>query len=454
MYLGLSRKRHKPTPLLFLLIGTCNSGFLLLPALKELLPNIFPETDHPNANPSPHLLTLPAPSSGAGKTQLLLPFLLSTQLSPSHGGISRSTVYISTEHALPTTRLTQILTSHPHLCTLPPSQKPSLNRILTLQTPDLETQEHIITYQLPVAIARHDVGLVVIDSVAANFRAETGGASLAGGGGGGAKDGDEKMTNPQALAHRSTALLRLGALLRDLARKHDCAIVVANQVADRFEAGPAASRALALSPSPPQSLMGSSPPGAGECGVVHSSSATGSQPGSGRAPRLDLEGLLSLDHQLRFFTGWGDDVSTQGIYSFAASQTPSAAGGMTSRPSNFLQSIRPSPLQPSNQNLKTPSLGLVWANQIACRIALIKESASASRFVPSYSRQGLGTTPSVAEVLSSIDGNGAIHGAEWAPRKWRRWVRVVFAPWVKGVGRGEEGVEVEIWRGGVRSLKE
>ncbi|GJD01842.1 DNA repair protein RAD57 [Colletotrichum higginsianum] len=45
---------------------------------------------------------------------------------------------------------------------------------------------------------------------------------------------------------------------------------------------------------------------------------------------------LALDHQQRWFTGWGDD--------------PFADYG-----------------------LKTPSLGLVWSTQIACRIALFKK---------------------------------------------------------------------------------
>lgn len=40
--------------------------------------------------------------------------------------------------------------------------------------------------------------------------------------------------------------------------------------------------------------------------------------------------------------------------------------------------------------------------------------------------------------------------AEWAPQRWRRWMRVVFAPWVEGTGG--KGVEFEIWGGGVRTV--
>ena len=286
---------------------------------------------------------------------------------------------------------------------------------------------------------------MVIDSIAANFRAETGGASL----GSGVVNGGEQMTAPQALAYRSTALVRLGALLRDLAQKHGCAILVSNQVADRFESGPAASRALALASSPPQSLMGSSPPAApGEGKARSSSPAIGSQPGSQPGARLDLEGLLSLDHQLRFFTGWGDEIPPQATQ-IPVSQTPTSAGEARMSSSKVSQPAHQA-LSPK-LNYKTPSLGLVWANQIACRIALIKETASVNRV--ERSRQEQGGMPSMAEVLSSVDRAGPSQGgATWAPKKWRRWVRVVFAPWVRGAGSGEEGVEIEVWMGGVRSI--
>ena len=121
---------------------------------------------------------------------------------------------------------------------------------------------------------------------------------------------------------------------------------------------------------------------------------------------VDADRRLTLDHQQRFFTGWGD--------------TP------------------PGGYEMGEKNLKSPALGLVWANQIACRIALVREGSWA-RSLPS----GVG---------KEVDGELVMGGAEWASRKWRRWMRVVFAPWVKGVEAGERGVEFEVWAGGVRSL--
>lgn len=84
-----------------------------------------------------------------------------------------------------------------------------------------------------------------------------------------------------------------------------------------------------------------------------------------------------------------------------------------------------------NQNLKTPSLGLVWANQIACRVALIKEM--------DYGNAG----------NNEVKGSEA---ADWTPRRWRRWMRVAFSAWAPPTGEGENGVEFEIWGGGLRAV--
>lgn len=274
--------------------------------------------------------------SGTGKTQLLLTLLLSSQLPPPHG-LARPTIYISTEHPLPTTRLTQLLKNHPVLSNH--SSPPALSQILTLQTPDLESQDHILTYQLPVALERYNTGLCIIDSIAANYRAEA-----------------HSSNSASSLAHRSAQLVRLGTLLRSLARTHDCAIVVANQVADRFP------------------------------------STYDLQPLSQRPP------VLSLEHQQRFFTGWGADPSSE------------------------------------SQNLKTPSLGLVWANQIASRVALIKELEYSAHPGTGDAREGG-------------------ESVEWSSKRWRRWMKVVFAGWAKATDEGEKGVEFEVWAGGIRAIR-
>ncbi|KAF4313263.1 DNA recombination and repair protein Rad51 [Botryosphaeria dothidea] len=313
--------------------------------------------------------------SGAGKTQFLLTLLLSAQLPQPHGGLSKSALYISTEAPLATTRLTQLLDQHPRLAALPAAAKPTLSRILSIQTPDLEYQEHVLRYQLPVAIARHGVGLVVLDSVAANYRAEFDGPSRRGAG---------RRAGIDAMAARSGMLVQLGALLRAVARTHNVAVVVANQVSDRFEAPAGPPPSSARNPSPNNSQRGPTP---------------GPPSQGGAAPRPSLSpDPLSLDHQQRWFTGWGD--------ARAATTASSSA-------------------------LKNPALGLVWTNQIAARIALLK--------APVYN------APS-AWVGLAADGREGWRGEEGGTeiKRWRRWMKVVFAPWVGASEPGSKGVEFRI----------
>lgn len=264
-------------------------------------------------------------TSGAGKSQFLLSLLLTVQL-PSPRGTQKSAIYISTEAALSTSRLTQLLESHPQLSDLAEDEKPSLSKVHAIQTLDLEAQEQIIRYQLPVAIERLNIGLVVIDSIASNYRAEFDDLP------GSSTPRNAKPTTSKSMGERMRLLTQMGTHLRDLARRYRIAIVVSNQVADRFEAS-----------------------------NIASSDASYIDP-------------LSLDHQQNWITGWGD-LSHSALYSMP----------------------------------KTPSLGLVWTNQISTRIALIKESA--------------------------VD-----------ERKRRRWMRVAFSSWAPqtdGIG-----IEYEItWRG-------
>ena len=185
--------------------------------------------------------------------------------------------------------------------------KPSLANIHSVNCQDLEAQEHILEYQVPIAIDRYNIGLVVLDSVAANFRAEHG------------------SNAPKELADRAAQLIKLGEMLRNIARTKNVAVVVANQVSDRFETIPGrdlielrtSSPAFSSSPTAPPALM---------------------QPPLEPSQR-DL--AMTLDNQQRFFTGWGDTKGT------------------------------------SYEGLKTPALGLTWTNQISARIALRMEDVRA-----------------------------------------------------------------------------
>jgi DNA repair protein RAD57 len=199
------------------------------------------------------------------------------------------------------------------------------------------------------------------------------------------------------MAQRSSELVKLGQLLRDLARDENCAVVVANQVADRFSGG----GSLALNRA-----MQSSPLARRSAGILPDSSIGGptSLPVAelGETAVMPFKSTIdpmSLDHQQRWFTGWGDD---------------------------------PHPSHLTIKNMKTPSLGLIWTTQIAFRIALIKR--------PVY---GLGVMPDEENERG-----------EPVLRKWRRWMKVVFAPHVAPSGPGLKGaVEFEIKGEGMRAIK-
>lgn len=236
--------------------------------------------------------------SAVGKTQLVLGLLLSVQLPPPRG-MGKGAIYVSTEAPLNTSRLKQMLYSHPEYESMEPEDRPSLDYIHTIATNDLEAQEHILRYQLPVAVQRFNIGLVVLDSVAANFRAE------------------HETRTPAGLAERAVELGKLGTMLRRVAIENKAAIVVTNQVADRFD--------------DPRGMLRSSSP---------ATASSPALPGPTVPPEIAeiRREVQSLDYQQQFFTGWGDDR------------------------------------QEKRWQYKNPALGLAWANQISARIVLKMES--------------------------------------------------------------------------------
>ncbi|SMR59276.1 unnamed protein product [Zymoseptoria tritici ST99CH_1E4] len=371
------------------IVGESAAGKTQLLLTLLLSAQLSPSPSPPTPPPSSLYISTEAPLQTTRLTQILTTHPhLSAQLSPSPSPPTPppSSLYISTEAPLQTTRLTQILTTHPHLSSLPSSSKPTLSRIHSTHIHDLEAQDHILRYQVPVAIRQHNVRLLVIDSVAANFRAE----SLT------ANDGQRKG-GVGNLAKRSAQLAQMGALLRGLARESGVAVVVANQVADRFSAVDNGRFNSSLRPPTQSSTQDSSHRAGSPSGRPQHRQPDPKPPPPRRQTGLfSTTDPLSLDHQQNFFTGWGDEES----------QT----------------------------NLKTPSLGLTWTNQLSTRIALIK--------LPIYDYSG------------TMDGEG--EGRE-VNVKWARRMKVVFSGWAPAAGESGEdegrGVEVEIWKGGVRSLR-
>ncbi|PCH07316.1 Hypothetical protein PENO1_013180 [Penicillium occitanis (nom. inval.)] len=437
------------------------------PALDELLGGGIPTG----------YLTEITGESGSGKTQFLLNLLLAAQL-PCPRGLGRKAIYISTEAPLSTPRLSQILQSHPYLSNLPVSEKPSLANVLSITAIDLETQDHILNYQLPVAIQRYNVGLVVIDSIAANYRAEHASNSM------------------QGLSARSGELAKLGHMLRNLAVREDVAIIVANQVSDRFDGivdaaaphgrFPRSSQTPLLNRHTKLAMMeandhtpSSSP------APLPSSSIPSSPSPSQQFPADDdanFDGAyiighpvrnetLSLSHQQKFFTGWGDEADVVVVG--------------------------------SNESQKTPALGFVWSTQIACRIALKKEEEidisrtsiiqpfqtphrngamqmdiktakevsiqssplpPSSIPIPSQNESAkIESTPTKPSTTTTTNATTTTTTTRPVERITKRRLKLVFAPWTSGIinnnninnserNRNDNELKFEIWKGGLRSI--
>lgn len=427
----------------------------------------------------PDILTQSPISSATGKSQFLLHLLLSVQLPPPVG-LSRRALYISTESPLPTNRLQQLLESHPAFVTIPPDiTPPSLDNVMSLNAIDLETQDHVIKYQLPVAVSSYDIGLVVIDSVTWNYRGEY-------------------SLNLDGMATRAGELVNLGRILRDLAVKEDVAVVVANQVLDRFDDKDDdfyVDHLIHLLPD--QNNSSSKSPHINERAETTSNSPHTSltllQSATPSTPPLPGEppsstpstrpNLLSLSHQQRFFTGWGDRPPDSAL------RTDDISGG-----------------------LKTPALGLLWSSQIACRIVLKKSAAllpaplsatTCQRPTPDNQSLQPSTLPrnasgpregdepneqahnaksntTLPDGIVPQDGNKVFQETsndefpgtqseygEYEPSREPtvRTMKVVFAPWTsgrrnngasrEGEGDPESGREVQfkIWESGIHALK-
>ena len=83
-----------------------------------------------------------------------------------------------------------------------------------LHLKDLETQHHILSYQLPALIALHNVRTVLIDSIAAYFR------------------GEENNTGVAAVTARGKELYDIVRGLKEVAAKYGVAVICLNQVSD------------------------------------------------------------------------------------------------------------------------------------------------------------------------------------------------------------------------------
>lgn len=149
--------------------------------------------------------------AGAGKSNLLMQLTLSVQLPRSLGGLGRGAIVLSTESgSFDARRIHTILTESPSDL----KKHASPDRILVYNCDSQDELEHMVNFQVPLAIERSNVGLVIIDSIAALYRTEFLG---------------------QSVTTVSRAIEKFGYKLGRLAEEKNVAVVVANQVSDQFK---------------------------------------------------------------------------------------------------------------------------------------------------------------------------------------------------------------------------
>ncbi|KAI9144185.1 P-loop containing nucleoside triphosphate hydrolase protein [Paraphysoderma sedebokerense] len=179
--------------------------------------------------------------SSTGKTQLCLQLAVAAQLPQDLGGLDCGVLYISTEGRFPLTRLDQMIakftTQYPSLPDF--SAASILSRIYIEHITDTETQNHVLQYQLPVLLSSHynnscssscpstppsrPIRLVIVDSIAANFRGDSMDISF---------------------TQRANMFYDLSSKLKKWADCFGVAIVVVNQVSDDFSHPPKSSSDL------------------------------------------------------------------------------------------------------------------------------------------------------------------------------------------------------------------
>lgn len=172
--------------------------------------------------------------SASGKTNLLLTLSITIQLPKEFGGLGPSifsentndnnnnnnnikTLYIPTESPLATIRLNQIIDNFSELLKMngiSDNEKfyPKLDNVLTTSNPmsNLEEQDHILKYQVPVMLTRDpSIKLLIIDSLTHHVRAQ--------------------LTWFEQISY----VKFICTYLKKLAKKFNITIIIANQVTDK-----------------------------------------------------------------------------------------------------------------------------------------------------------------------------------------------------------------------------
>jgi RecA/RadA recombinase len=152
---------------------------------------------------------------GAGKSCLVMQLCFQVQVSESLGGLDGGALYICTGGRFPIKRLEQLYHGFASKQSHSRSLSEMMDRIHILHIRDLETQLHIVKYQVPSFIQRHNIKLLVLDSIAPNFRGMEEGGS-------------------DDIVKRAGYIYETGQVLSELASKCDMIVICVNEVSAQF----------------------------------------------------------------------------------------------------------------------------------------------------------------------------------------------------------------------------
>jgi RecA/RadA recombinase len=143
--------------------------------------------------------------SGSGKSTFAMQLCYQVQLPIEQGGLEGGALYISTSGRFSIRRLERLL----------PNSTEFMDHIHILHIRDLETQLHLLKYQIPLFIQRHNIKLLVIDSIAPNFRGMEEGGS-------------------EDVIKRAGYIYETGQVLAELASKCSMVVLLLNEVSAQF----------------------------------------------------------------------------------------------------------------------------------------------------------------------------------------------------------------------------
>ncbi|KAG7817346.1 hypothetical protein KL928_004081 [Ogataea angusta] len=371
--------------------------------------------------------------SATGKSNFLMTLSMTSQLPFEFGGLGPSlfeqtrkpvqTMYIPTESALSTRRLSQISSHYKELLRANGIQDsavfPQMENVITpsVAISDLERQDRCIFYQLPLLLQRNkNVKVVILDSVTHHIRAEL------------------------PISQRRSYIIKLGRFLRKLCNEYNVTVVVANQMTDK-PLGDIISDEVFLKMNADYQLGWCY--GWDEVGVVYRQLCSRN--------KQDFDTYDEID-----YADYSEDSSTQ--ETSQRSSTPIWDQLKTERKKMFESKYRN-----KVSKIKTvPALGLDWLNFLDARISLIKDYKPIlneqmieefsedlgidSSFLRSQEDDENSSTESkrktVAEVLMSND-----YLANYNFETQRKLL-IVFSPLVSGARQRE--CVFEIWNGGIR----